>query len=199
MSDNVWPTLPADRTRDRPRRLRLTTYGEVSLVPQATDERHPAFAKLFVQSEYLPEYKALLFRRRPRSAGEETIYLAHLLAIEPEQPLTGAYESSRLHFLGRGQTSARPAALTNGDWLSGTAGATLDPIFALGQLVELEPHASMRLAILTLAAKTRQSALELAERYQRWPAIDRAFRTIDYLVVLDITHFDRKTFDLFFS
>ncbi len=37
---------------DRPRRLRLTSYGEVSLASPAADERHPAFAKLFVQSEY---------------------------------------------------------------------------------------------------------------------------------------------------
>jgi cyclic beta-1,2-glucan synthetase len=89
---------------DRPRRLRLTTYGEVSLAPPATDERHPAFAKLFVQSEYLPEFNALLFRRRPRSAHEEAIYLAHLLVMEPDQPLTGA-ESSRANFLeGQGQS-----------------------------------------------------------------------------------------------
>ena len=42
----------------QPRHLNLTTYGEVVLAPQATDERHPAFAKLFVESEYLPEYNA---------------------------------------------------------------------------------------------------------------------------------------------
>src|SRR5690606_15111707 len=43
------------------RRLRLTSYGEVVLVDQATDERHPAFAKLFVESEYVEEANAMLF------------------------------------------------------------------------------------------------------------------------------------------
>ena len=32
---------------------------------QAEDRRHPAFSKLFVESEYLPELHALLFHRRP--------------------------------------------------------------------------------------------------------------------------------------
>ncbi|MBE7556011.1 MAG: cellobiose phosphorylase [Anaerolineales bacterium] len=160
---------------EQPRRLRLTSYGEVSLASPAADERHPAFAKLFVQSEYLPETNTLLFRRRPRSAGEERVYLGHLLIVEPEQPLTGAYESSRAHFLGRTHPPADPAALASDDWLSGTVGATLDPIFALGQIMELPPHTSVRLAWLTLAAATRQAALDLAERYQRWRTLERAF------------------------
>ena len=52
---------------DQPRRLRLTSYGEVVLAPQATDARHPAFNKLFIESEPLPRGNGLLFRRRPRS------------------------------------------------------------------------------------------------------------------------------------
>jgi cyclic beta-1,2-glucan synthetase len=160
---------------DQPRRLRLTSYGEVSLVPPAADERHPAFAKLFVQSEYLAETNTLLFRRRPRSAQEETVYLAHLLVTEPEQPVSGVFESSRAHFLGRTRTPTDPAALASEEWLSGAVGATLDPIFALGQMVELPPHTSVKLAYLTLAAATRQAALDLAERYQSWPTLERAF------------------------
>ena len=55
---------------NRRRRLRLDSYGEVILAPQAADARHPAFNKLFIQSEYIPEYNLLLFRRRPRSESE---------------------------------------------------------------------------------------------------------------------------------
>ncbi len=160
---------------DQPRRLRLSSYGEVSLVPPADDERHPAFAKLFVQSEYLAETNTLLFRRRPRSAQEKPVYLAHLLITAAEQPVTGVYEGSRAHFLGRTHTPADPAALAGGNWLSGAVGATLDPIFALGQMVELPPHTSVKLAYLTLAAATRQAVLDLAERYQSWPTLERAF------------------------
>ncbi len=171
---------------DSSRRLMLTSYGEVVLAPQAADRRHPAFNKLFVESEYLPDLNALLFRRRPRSAEEEPIYLAHLLVVERGQEITGAHESDRARFLGRGGTVRSPLALSppsvppiggdeRGGGLSGTTGATLDPIMALGQEIELEPHATVQVAYLTLAAESRREALTLARRYQEWPAINRAF------------------------
>ncbi|MEA3398020.1 MAG: glucoamylase family protein, partial [Chloroflexota bacterium] len=170
---------------DRPRRLMLTSYGEVVLAPQSADRRHPAFNKLFVESEYLPEVNGLLFHRRPRSAEEEPVYLAHLLVVEGEQELTGAYESDRARFLGRGRTPRSPAALspihphshtsTLSHGLSGATGATLDPIMALGQEIELEPRATVQVAYVTLAAGARQEALTLARRYQAWPRIRRAF------------------------
>ena len=62
---------------DQDRHLRLVSYGEVLLAPQA--EQHPAFNKLFIESEYLPENNMLLFHRRPRAADEKPIYLGHLL------------------------------------------------------------------------------------------------------------------------
>jgi len=167
---------------DRPRRLTLTSYGEVVLAPQAADRRHPAFNKLFVESEYLPEVNGLLFRRRPRSAEEEPIYLVHLLVVERGREITGACESDRARFLGRGGTVRSPAALTapgGGDegrgGLSGATGATLDPIMALGQEIVLEPQATAQLAYVTLAAGSRREALALARRYRTWPRIRRAF------------------------
>ncbi len=160
---------------DRPRRLMLTSYGEIVLASQAADRRHPAFSKLFVESEYLPEVNGLLFHRRPRSAEEMPIYLAHLLVVEEET--TGAHESDRARFLGRGRTPRAPAALCDegGQGLSGTTGATLDPIMALGQEIDLEPHATMQVAYLTLVARSRAEALRLAHRYQAFHLIDRAF------------------------
>lgn len=160
---------------DHPRRLALSSYGEVILAAQAGDSRHPAFNKLFIESEYVADVNGLLFRRRPRSAKEDPLYLLHTLVIEQGE-LNPVYESDRLRFLGRGRTPRSPAALTDGRYsLSGTAGATLDPIMALGQEIELEPHATARLAYLTIAAGSRQAALALARRFQAWPIIDRAF------------------------
>src|SRR5512143_1913410 len=66
---------------DRPRRVALTSYGEVILAPQAADASHPAFNKMFIESEYVTETNALLFRRRPRSADEAPIYLSHSAVV----------------------------------------------------------------------------------------------------------------------
>ncbi|NTU80148.1 MAG: cellobiose phosphorylase, partial [Chloroflexales bacterium] len=160
---------------DRPRRLLLSSYAEVVLVSQAVDQRHPAFNKLFIESEYLSEMQTLLYRRRPRAATEQPIFLAHSLVVEPGQPPLYGYECDRAQFLGRGRTSRAPAALVAGSGVfTCTAGATLDPIMALGQEIELAPRTTVRLAFLTLAAGSRREAEALIERYRAWPIIDRA-------------------------
>src|SRR6185295_9751557 len=46
------------------RRLVVTSYGEVVLDAPLAGRNHPAFSKLFVESEYLPDRGALLFQRR---------------------------------------------------------------------------------------------------------------------------------------
>jgi len=96
---------------NRPRRLRLTSYGEVVLAPQSADQRHPAYNKLFIESEYVPELNALLFRRRPRSAEEQPICLMHLFVSEQEVETASDYETRRTHFIGRGGTLRSPVAL----------------------------------------------------------------------------------------
>ncbi|MEE8392072.1 MAG: glucoamylase family protein, partial [Anaerolineae bacterium] len=167
---------------DRTRRLTLTSYGEVVLAAQSSDRRHPAFNKLFIESEYLAELNGLLFRRRPRSAEEDPIYMIHMLIVKRGQDITGAYESDRARFLGRGGTVRSPAALspphgggTERGQLSGTTGATLDPIMALGQEIKLDPHATVQVAYVTLAARSRHEALTLAGRYHAWPRVQRVF------------------------
>ncbi len=156
---------------DQPRRLRLTSYGEVLLAPQS--ERHPAFNKLFIESEYLPESNMLLFHRRPR-ADEEPVYLGHLLIASPGSPVTGAYEGNRLHFLGRGHTVRNPVIFDDGGDLSQSVGVTLDPIMALAQEVELEPYGRVSITYLTLVTRSRPEALALAERYRNHVVLDRA-------------------------
>ncbi|MFQ6100929.1 MAG: GH36-type glycosyl hydrolase domain-containing protein [Anaerolineae bacterium] len=178
------------------RKLALTSYGEVVLAPQANDRSHPAFNKLFIESEYLPEVNGLLFRRRPRSAEEKLVYLAHLLAVGPEINVTGAYESDRGRFLGRGRTPRSPAALSEDGGLSGITGATLDPIMALSQEVDLEPHAQAQVAYITLVAESRQKALALAHRYRDWLNIKRAFDQARSCSELELRRLDLPTSQL---
>jgi cyclic beta-1,2-glucan synthetase len=161
---------------DRPRRLKLTSYGEVVLAAQAADRRHPAFNKLFIETEYLPKENALLFQRRPRSVDEKPVVLIHAMLIEAGRKVTGDYESDRAKFLGRSQTMRAPLALQRVDHhLSGVTGGTLDPIFSLAQEIDLLPHAKTRVTFLTLAAPSRAEALEKLSHYQTGQSIHRAF------------------------
>ena len=161
---------------DHPRRLKLASYGEVVLASQATDQRHQAFNKLFIESEYLLEGNALLFSRRSRSPDEKPVFLAHALVVEPGHKLTREYESDRAQFLGRGRTQRSPLALADiNTHLSGTVGGTLDPIMSLAQEIDLKPHTRTQVTFLTLAAASRAEALDMVTRYQSRQVIDRAF------------------------
>lgn len=176
---------------DSVRRIVLTSYAEVILAPQAADARHPAFNKMFVESEYLPETNALLFHRRPRSAAEEPVYLAHSVVVQPGYKLTRAFETDRANFLGRGKALRAPAGL-----VAGTVAATLDPIMAMRQEVELYPHATVRVSFVLLAAQSREKVFGLAKRYQNWHAIESAFDQARVRAELELRQIDLTTADL---
>ncbi len=161
---------------DRPRHLELTSYAEVVLAEQAADRRHPAFNKLFIESEYLPNENALLYQRRPRSADEKPVVLIHAILIEAGRTATREYESSRAKFLGRYRTVRDPVGIQS-DMLAGpdAAGGTLDPVFSLAQEIDLKPHAKTRVSFLTLAAPTRAEALAKLSKYRTGQDVHLAF------------------------
>ncbi|HSJ99211.1 MAG TPA: glycosyl transferase family 36, partial [Myxococcota bacterium] len=119
---------------ERPRRLALAAAAELVLGPPAAFAAHPAFAKLFVQTEAAEE-GVLLARRRPRSAGEAPLWMAGALA----GPGVLEAETDRARFLGRGRPPMRPRAVSEGTPLAGTTGSVLDPVLAFRRTLRLAP------------------------------------------------------------
>jgi len=154
--------------------LRLTSYGEVILAAQTADARHPAFNKLFIESEFVPDLNLQIFIRRPRSNTETTLLMGHMMVIEGKQ-IIARHEADRYRFIGRGRSLHSPAALTSQEYLTGSTGATLDPIFALGQEIALDPHESANIAYLTIAGESREAIIALARRYSSWTLVERSF------------------------
>ena len=110
------------------RELEVTSYAEIALARPQDDFAHPAFGKLFVESEFDPQSAGLLFTRRPRAADESTIVAFHVLGVDgPRLGGSVEWETDRARFLGRGHSLASPLVL-DGRALSGTTGAVLDPI-----------------------------------------------------------------------
>jgi N,N'-diacetylchitobiose phosphorylase len=124
----------------RARRIEVTSYLEVVLNDPNADAAHPAFSKLFVQTDRDAASGALLARRRPRAAEERWPWLVH--AVAGAQPLE--WETDRRCFLGRGGSPHAPAALLGTEPLSGALGSVLDPILALRVVVELPPGEKTR-------------------------------------------------------
>jgi cyclic beta-1,2-glucan synthetase len=158
----------------RPHELEVTSYAEVVLGPHAADLAHPAFGKLFLETEFIAAHDALLCRRRPRSEEQKPAWAVHVMAVDAPTLDDLQYETDRLRFLGRGRTPANPAALDPGTVLSGATGPVLDPIFSLRRAVRLMPRATVTLSFTTGAAESREEALALASQYHDPRAIGRA-------------------------
>lgn len=150
---------------ERVREIDITSYVEIALAAPRDDFAHPAFGKLFIETEYLPERGALLCHRRPRDARDPGTWAMHVISLEgrPHGPLE--WESDRSRFIGRGRTLERPVAL-DGRPLSGATGFVLDPIFSLRQRVRLSPGEPARICFATGVAPDRETARALALTYR---------------------------------
>ena len=158
----------------RARDIEVTSYAELVLAPPAADTAHPAFSKLFVQTEHLAKSGAILATRRRRSPGEPEIWTAHLAVVEGETVGEPELETDRARFLGRGGEARAPIAVMDGRPLSNTAGTVLDPVFALRQRVRVPPGRTARIAFWTVAASSRDEAMDLIDKHQDATAFDRA-------------------------
>ncbi len=167
----------------RARQLEFTSYIELSMAPHAADKAHPAFAKMFVETES-PAPGVLLAHRRPRAPGETPIWTGHFLVglgtLSDATPggvtlmQTGIQmETDRAKFLGRGKTPENPDSLRTR--LSGSLGTVVDPIFSLRRRVSLDPRETGELTFITVAASTRDGAMALVGKYTEPGAVARAF------------------------
>jgi cyclic beta-1,2-glucan synthetase len=149
---------------DRTREIEVTSYVEISLASLAEDFAHPAFGKLFIETEWLPAATALLARRRPRSAEDPALIAFHVLSFEAKAPPRVEWETDRLKFLGRGRGTDDPIAL-DGRALSETGGAVIDPILSLRARLRLPPGGFARLSFTTGVATDENGAQALAQKY----------------------------------
>lgn len=144
---------------ERARRLLVADFAELALAPADEFNRHPAFARLFVESESLPDEKTLVYRRRPRGALDRAVYLVHSVVVSPEQDSVFVSESDRGRFLGRGGRPWDPRALQGVGEFGGSTGAVLDPAIACGVEVEVPAGATIEVAFVTAVGRSRTGVL----------------------------------------
>jgi cyclic beta-1,2-glucan synthetase len=142
----------------RARLLELSTYAELVLNSPAADAGHPAFSKLFVQTD-APAPDTLSAWRRLRSPDDAPLHVAQRLVADFS---TGRieYETDRMRFLGRARGPGAPAALHCQSPLSGTIGNVLDPVFAQRLRFDLADGESAAAALLCAADGARATVLD---------------------------------------
>jgi hypothetical protein len=153
------------------RRIEVTTFAEIALNLPVVHETHPVFSRLFVETEFVPEHRTILARRRPRSNTESHPWLVHALVDD----LNTEHETDRGHFLGRGRDAGNPQALSLVDPLSGTNGNVLDPAVSLRTVIDLGPGTTARFAFAFGAAVEREEALAAVRSLTDHREVDLAF------------------------
>ena len=153
--------------------LDVTSYAEIVLAPPATDAAHPAFSKLFVETELLRERQAILCSRRPRAPDEPTPWLFHLLTTPKSTREDVSYETDRMRFIGRGRTTSDPQALDDNAALSGSAGPVLDPVAAIRCRITLAPGETAIVDLISGFSETREACVGLFGKYRDPQTADR--------------------------
>jgi cyclic beta-1,2-glucan synthetase len=154
--------------------IELTSYAEPVLADAASDATHPAFSKLFVQTEILPQRQAVLCTRRPCSSAEHPPWMFHLAVVHGAALGEASYETDRCEFVGRGRSLEDPAAMHVAK-LSNRDGSVLDPILAIRRAVTVGPDETIRIDFVTGVADTRDAVMALIEKYQDSRMADRVF------------------------
>ncbi|KRE47020.1 GH36-type glycosyl hydrolase domain-containing protein [Paenibacillus sp. Soil522] len=178
--------LSLTNTGEDARVVEVTTYLEIALAPPAADEAHPAFSKLFVQTEYDAAAECLLAVRRPRDMKERPKWAVHNLSIGCDALGSVEFETDRSCFIGRGHTLAYPASLECR--LSGTVGAVLDPAFVMRRRISIGPGETVKLFTATGVADSREEALDVAANLCSEQQVERAFQLAWTHSRIDLRH-----------
>jgi len=180
--------------------LDITSYTEIVLASQASDESHPAFSNLFVQTEIVPEQSAIFSTRRSRSEKEKPSFMFHLMNVYGVENSGISYETDRMEFIGRDRSLVNPIA-NEKDTLSGKDGSVLDPIFSIRYRIMIKPFESATIDLIYGVAQDKEICYNLMHKYQDEHLKNRAFElswTHSQVLLrqINVTEGDAQSFDM---
>lgn len=146
------------------RELDITSYAEIVMASQDSDEAHQAFSNLFVQTSILPQFQAICCTRRPRSKEEIPPWMFHRMDVQGVEAEVISYETDRMQFIGRGGTLVHPQALDQST-LGGNDGAVLDPIMAIRFRIKIQPNETATFSLIYGISETKEGCEALMRKY----------------------------------
>jgi len=171
ISSDTIVSLDADRTFEirkviltnhgsREKRLEVTSYVEVVDDTYLAELSHPAFNKLFLESEYLEEQELFLTKRRQKTDSEQS-YVVHLVKTGANLCKKLEYENDRKRFIGRNNTLENPDAVVNSIAFH-HAGFCNDPIMSLRAQLCIGAGATACISFITGVCSSREEAIKVA-------------------------------------
>lgn len=154
------------------RHFEVTSYLEVVCDSHQAEISHPAFHKLFIESEFL-EGQSIFLAKRRSSRAREQVYLMHMVK-SPSGEKT-EYENDRLKFIGRNRSPENPDAVVNSISLSNQAGFCNDPIMSLRVTLSLNAGESSDISFITGVCHSKEEAIRIGEELEVSYRIDDIF------------------------
>ncbi|MBA8899432.1 glucoamylase family protein [Phyllobacterium sp. P30BS-XVII] len=174
-SDGEGRRIIITNTGTKDRIIEVTSYAELVLTADDTDTAHPAFAKMFVETEIDPRGDTIYATRRKRGSGEPDIHVAHVVTDGSGAMREIQAETDRRAFIGRGRNLRNPAAFDEGVTLNGSQGFVLDPIASLRCRVRVPAHKRVTLVYWTLVGPDRHELEEVVSRFRHPDCFAREF------------------------
>ncbi|MGI4778466.1 MAG: GH36-type glycosyl hydrolase domain-containing protein [Janthinobacterium lividum] len=174
--DTELRTVALHNTGTQTRTLELVSYFEPVLSNPKADEAHPAFANLFVETSWKPDWRALLLSRKPRLHGDAVVAAAHFVAAADAHVLSIGCMADRRAFIGRNRTLATPALDAQPLDADGAPINGLDPIACLRVQLRIEAGATARVTFATAAGEDAEALTPLIDRYMQPMHVERAMR-----------------------
>jgi cellobiose phosphorylase len=170
----IWTLRVRNRSR-QPRKVGVYSYLEWCL--GVGNDQHREFHRLFLETEFDADAKALLARKR---LWEVPCEKGHWNRSWPWIAFLGAsdgpdgFESDKSRFLAEGSSPACPAAVRRGQ-LSGSTGKWGDAIGSLQKILELAPGEEKEWHVFLGAATTRDEVEDLLSHYREPGKVETAF------------------------
>ncbi|HSP40615.1 MAG TPA: glucoamylase family protein, partial [Gillisia sp.] len=175
---------------DRERTLEISSYAEVVLNKMVDHNSHPAFSKLFVETEYMAKHHSIFAKRRPRSKEEKPIWLVHTFSCNCQDKTSSSlqFETERSNFIGKGRSLSNPKAMDEGYSFKGSQGNVSDPIVAFRKKIILSPGGKTQVSFGLGFAASREEAIQMADIYDNQQAVNRAFDLASVYGSVELNH-----------
>ena len=171
------------------KQIEITSYLEVVLDSYLAELSHPAFNKLFIESEFIEEQSVFLSKRRS-SKDNVNPYLMHMVKTGVKLLKKVEYENDRLKFIGRNNTLQNPNAVVNSISLSNNSGFCNDPIMSLRVNISLGVNETACISFITGVCNFREEAIKISEELSVTYRIDDIFEKFRLQSEIELKYLD---------
>lgn len=144
------------------KQIEITSYLEIVGDSYLAELSHPAFNKLFIESEFLENHSVFLSRRRGGKGGGNP-YVMHMVKPQVKLMKHVEYENDRLKFIGRNNTLQNPDAVVHSIILSNNTGFCNDPIMSLRVNIILGVDETACISFVTGVCDSKEEAIKISE------------------------------------